>query len=64
MYAPHRIIPHQVKYSTALTKIAETCRLIPSPIMWLEVGIVGRFLEIIAYMCVGTVSYDSIWLVA
>ena len=78
MYAPHRTIPHQVKYSTALTEIAEFCRLIPSEselftgdtserqsftrtstnFIWyfvLEVGIVGRFGKITAYMYVGSV---------
>ena len=32
MYAPHRTIPHQVKYSTAVTEKAEFCRLISFPI--------------------------------
>ena len=26
MYAPHHIMPHLVKYSTALTEITEHCR--------------------------------------
>ena len=59
MYAPHRTIQHQVKHSTALTKIAEICRLIPSATpsisLMLGMGIVGRFLEIIVYMYVGSV---------
>ena len=31
MYAPHRTIPHKVKYSTALTEKAEFYRLISTP---------------------------------
>ena len=58
MYAPHRTIPHQVKYSTALTekkRILPTY-FVPGPsinLMWhlvFEVGRVGRVGEIVASM--------------
>ena len=51
--APHRTIPHQVKYSTA--EILPT-NFVPDPsinLMWyfvFEVGRVGRVCEIVAYM--------------
>ena len=57
MYAPHRTIPHQVKYSTALTEKATLpTNFVPDQSINLidfmfEVGkVAGRIGEIVAYM--------------